>query len=849
MGVVKKTLALALAAAVLPGCGGDDKDGRQVVDPSTITVNAKAIFQPSAGDSAFLPFPNDLVFNGSVDFTLNIPGTANEGSAATPAAPFLADPLTAINTLDGFSTTANMVVRFSGAVDSDSLRGNLRIFKVNGGTGGKNPIPVSYTPYGVVTPLADELQYGVDFIAYVSDSAPTTGIITPLKPLEENATYLVMVTNGVLTTSGEPISADTEFASNRDNPPYWTTDGATECDYTNVPTSLATCGTFNAAVYQAAVDAGLFTAAEALQSLEPLRQAVNNQVDAALAADGALGGSLTSDDVVLAYSVTTQTITTPMEAAFTQADASGAFLNVVDTGVDSLQGAADVYSGVLAIAPQFVDPATPNSSVWQNSGENLSALNGFDPDEVTTLNLPVLITVPNQTVIDATCDAPADSPILPIAIYQHGITTNRATLLALADGLASACTIGVAIDLPKHGIPNGFTLGGTDLSALSQGSNERLVQASSAAGAECISGGTPIEYDDGGPAFHCPAGDGFINLANLANSRDTLRQASVDLRSLYTALANGDLDSTALTTVDVGSDPTNVNFIGMSLGGVAAAAFVAHSTELNTAAFNVTSGMISKLVDGSASFEPVITAGLYDSGGISKPSADYEAFLIAAQTMVDGADPINFASIIADNITNDDYDVLSQEVIGSQASTAGADCVIDGVGCPDQTVPNNFFGSAFGASWGLVAGTSQTSFLPGQNFFSTPVALAGTDPLSQGTGFVALASAVAAGAIDVPTAQGLGPLGADAVIGAPISYKGMGLVEEAAEGDLIDTNGGSLVRFIAGTHASLLDPTVSLDVTTLMQTQLVTFIATGGAVIAADPDAGTADQVVRLNTP
>src|SRR5690606_35809883 len=147
-------------------------------------------------------------------------------------------------------------------------------------------------------------------------------------------------------------------------------------------------------------------------------------------------------------------------------------------------------------------------------------------------------------------------------------------------------------------------------------------------------------------------------------------------------------------------------------------------SNIATATLNVAGGGIAKILDGSPQIEPGITAGLFQVGGIVKPSGDYEAFLIVAQTLIDNVDPINYA----DDLVTAGTPVLAQEVLG------------------DQVVPNNVFGASVGPAWGVVAQTGQTGFLTNQNANTVPVGLAGTDPLTQGTGFVALATAAQGGA-------------------------------------------------------------------------------------------------------
>ncbi|HEY9120081.1 MAG TPA: hypothetical protein VIN33_10000, partial [Marinobacter sp.] len=211
-----------------------------------------------------------------------------------------------------------------------------------------------------------------------------------------------------------------------------------------------------------------------------------------------------------------------------------------------------------------------------------------------------------------------------------------------------------------------------------------------------------------------------------------------------------------------------------------------------------------------------------------------------AQTMVDNADPINFASTIVGNGTP----LMMQEVIGDPSDSFS--CILNGDGCPDQVVPNNTFGTSFGSAWGLVAQTGQTSFTANQNFITTPVALSGSDPLAQGTGFVVIGGAVQAGAITAGDALALGPLGGDTVAGAPVTFKGLTLPTVTSCG----ATGGGVVRYTTGSHGSLLTPagaegaTQYLAVTQTMQSQVAGFVLSDGAVIPADANGVVFDPAV-----
>ena len=102
---------LALASLTLGGCGED----RTTTNQDTLNPDGfYARFDPSNG---VIPFPNNLLFSGTTDGTLNIP--------VTDAADY-SDPQVAMNALDGFSTVAPITARFSSGIENDTLIGGDR---------------------------------------------------------------------------------------------------------------------------------------------------------------------------------------------------------------------------------------------------------------------------------------------------------------------------------------------------------------------------------------------------------------------------------------------------------------------------------------------------------------------------------------------------------------------------------------------------------------------------------------------------------------------------------------------------------------------------------------------------
>jgi hypothetical protein len=200
--------ATLIAAFVVVGCSGSSdnigptnpQSGNGNPGPPAGVGEFVPLFRPTSG---VLPFPIDLYFSGSTDGTLNLPASV---SALTPH-------FAALNALDGFSTTADISLRFSGAIDPATLAANVRVIRATIDNATKATIP----------PVLGILQPGVDYSIGVStdiDSGGSTVLIRPLRPLVPstggtNNGYLILVTDGVASLDGEPASPDAEYLTVR----------------------------------------------------------------------------------------------------------------------------------------------------------------------------------------------------------------------------------------------------------------------------------------------------------------------------------------------------------------------------------------------------------------------------------------------------------------------------------------------------------------------------------------------------------------------------------------------------------------------------------------------------------
>ena len=381
----KSVPAVISIMVALAGCEGGSSDGPAPIEFTTTAPEPGTGFVAQYAPPVDVgPYPNDIY---------NLPGE----TLSVPVK--LTRPLAAaINTLDGFSTTARISAPFSDTLDPASVlafnplapSAAASLFVLNATAG---------------TPLVPGLHYDIA----ISAAAGTAGSIIeilPLVPLDPDTTYAFILTDGIVSAAGVPAAADT--------------------------------------VFQIVRDAHLGNVLTGNPDLNALLPAVGPLIDTAVNQLGLDGQSIVS-----AWSVSTQSIggtlawlagsATPQNAALASMGLSTAELG--------LMGAADVYTGFIE-APYFGDPSNPLDSFWVNA--SAAPLTRDDPVPVAqggTLRLPLLVTAPNAA---SGHSQPAGG--WPVVVVMHGVTANRTVALALADSFAAAGYAVVAIDLPLHGV-------------------------------------------------------------------------------------------------------------------------------------------------------------------------------------------------------------------------------------------------------------------------------------------------------------------------------------------------------------------------------------------------------------
>jgi len=729
----KRNFLLSVATGVgitvsMLGCSGDGANEPLESQTQNVPARMAAVYAPSTGS---LPLPNDLLFGGSTDLTLNIPVEDAEN---------FSDPAVALSGLDGWSAIAPFSISFSSrdsalAVDPSSVVGgsNVLVYKVN--VDRAEVFPGIPGPTGPVTSVERELVANQEYV--VQATSATSIAVIPTVAFEQQASYMVVLTNGLTDTDGQPILHDSQYAISKSTSPI-------------DPTS-------------------------SVAALEPVRQLVNFMENAAEAAEGGPERS----EIILSFQFTIQSVGAALQAAkavyIDGAIAAGAtpVTSFSSLGTDTRPftglptSAANLHKGQITLnymlgTPSVENPLAPLNTFWRAAEVVPDGLGGWAANPFALGNLtyanplpqingqetvPLLVSMPKAEL----CPKPENG--YPVAIFQHGITADRTNLIGIADALGSICTAGVAMDLPLHGI--------TEDNAVHQGLqtvSEGLVGIFEDYNAGVLRERTfGMDYltDNlipGSDGIVDSSGAHTINLANLLVARDNTRQAILDLLYLEKALAFMDVDGEGTDF-----DSTNVSYIGHSLGGIVGTGVIAHSDVIGAAAFANPGGGIANMLNASERFGPRVRGGVAGASEITVDDPTFPGvlaqFLFAAQAVLDSSDPINTAVFAQ---TNDVPTLLLQNL-------------------GDSVIPNSV----------------------------ATAPLSGTEPLSRALGLTTVVT-------EEP-----------------------GLVA----GDRLFT------KLNQGLHSTVLspadasgDPVGLINVTTEMQTQIVSFLASGGAAVqVVDP--------------
>jgi hypothetical protein len=567
---LRLTLACLAAGAIVSGCESGSSESPAPIafspPPAPAGTGFVALYAPPVD---VVPYPNDLY---------NPTGT----KLAVPVK--VTSPLSqALNTLDGFSTTAVISAPFNAPLDPASLIP-------------WNPQSMAPSAASIVvlnatagTPLVPGVHYDVR-ISTTAGNGNSVLEIVPLRPLAPRTRYVFIVTNRVRSTAGVAAGADTVFGAVRD---------AHLAGLTSVPNT---------------------------PQLTPLFPAITPLINTAV------GLGIPGNTVAVAWSMQTQSIGDVLDVIAASATARPAV--VAAAGITTAQlglglpGIASIYTGFIEV-PYYGDPANPLTSFWVNA--SLAPPNVQNPTPVPRVanrRIPLLATLPNTGSGHTQPGAG-----WPVVVFQHGITLNRTVMFAMADAFAQAGFAVVAIDLPLHGVTDTaspFYQGPSS----PLGNNERHFNLDNV-------GATGVFAPDG----RIDNGWQILNVGNPLNARDHIRQAVADTIGLTRTLpglnfpdgdANPDLDGSRIHFVgsSLGSIISGV-FLGVDTD-------IATATLQSPAG-----PWTSILTDPQAiDFGAPIRAAL-SAQGLPAGTVGFDNFVRDLQTVIDPVDPVNYAAAAA----------------------------------------------------------------------------------------------------------------------------------------------------------------------------------------------------------
>lgn len=663
---------LVLSTFALQGCGGSDTEKAPPPSgPDAYVVGTHPRFDPVISD---LPFNTDLIFAAAATSD----GTANLGAPT--------DPVRAtMNQLDGFSTSAFFDIQLSGSLNPASALASQTVFLIELSATGDALNPAN------ITGIAGLANYDVQVVSLDGGSNNTIRI-RPTKPLKAKTKYLVVLTNDLRDSSGAPLTRSWTYNALRD-PTYTTLEAL-------VPVRNAIVGweTLGSG-FLAAASGGALSVAAAKEKLVLTYTFTTTDPISPLIAMASPRAAIAGLQIAAGASPSTAVanvqqlesfglLPTPKARSLGIAGVTG-----VDFSAFSSQLAANVgklYTGYIKL-PYYQTAATglPFGEYlkrnWKPDLTLAGALGRTIPTDVDGSynityrypfaaktgdeSVPLQVTMPQDNWVPgyagaANCGQIYAATGYPTVIYVHGITSDRASVVALGHTLASRCVATVAIDLPVHGIPaNSAFVNVLNVEksavipfATLYGDNAPHERHFNVAG----SGGAPAPMNFETPGASDGSGAQFINLGFLTNTRDNNRQAVMDLLNLNASLAS--VNTEMLKTVSTGLDLNRVYVVGVSLGGILGSVFttvnqlaiandaqVGLASNLNPIRGLITSAagtQVAQILVNSATFAPVINGGL-GASGVMVGTTNYERFLYAAQSAMDAGDPVNYMETLA----------------------------------------------------------------------------------------------------------------------------------------------------------------------------------------------------------
>lgn len=656
---------------------------------TNVTINA------AAGE---VPLPIDLLRDLSTGKLSKLAACTLAGSSLDANGNCPSASAAGFEALDGFSTTGAILAPTSELVAANTVTSDtVKLYDLS------DPANPQLVPAASLIVEPCELTSGcgdpfpLSPVIAIQPAGATAGDPTSVfrtKPLKDATDYAVVITTGVKDKAGNPLGSGTV---------------ANVLKFTN-PVAI------NGKSQLQGIDDATASGVEAMRlQLAPVL-------------DNLTAAGTDRKHVAIAYTFHTQTI-------LKQGAQLGALPYTLPAAT-AFPGAITKLTPAAAFARYGVDPAiVPSSNIQEILETDIQTLNALDPATGAFLADPthgtletihVLIAVPKPGAVPACTNAQlagAGLHCAPMMIFRHGLGAGRASMLTVADTYAAAGMVTVAIDAAKHGDRSFCTPGGpaAQCAITANGAPVNSVCVSplppGAQGDASPPGTCVLESDHAQPGFFqyapvspscaAPGSCGgyayaegipvvsanYLISANFFRSRDTFRQDFIDESQLVRAIqyiptgtaadANHTVFAHLTSTLGFTIDPAVTYFSGQSLGAIQGVGDVATNPRISKAAFNVGGGTVVDVFTNSPAFASTTNA-LLAGLGIQPGTSKYLQFLVVAKTILDPADPVNFAGHLTEH-------TLPNLLVDQTGATAQAPKkVMAQAAFCDQTVPNPF---------------------------------------------------------------------------------------------------------------------------------------------------------------
>lgn len=616
-----------------------------------------------------VPFPNNLLLNPMTG-KVNLPMSCGEGPASTATREGV------VNKLDGFGTYETvMTATFSEAFDAASFMDGMtsRVVLYKRASGGaavdpatSMPIPVVFVPN--MTARFDENCQNMTLVPQM--------IMVAARPLDQKSTYTAAVLRGVKTMAGEDYGASFTWSLVRQAEAPVTFDADGNVTANNTPLDPRD--------------------AEDLATLQGLDLLWKAHAQGLAFLDSKMHDRA---DILLAWDFNTQTTVDPLDPAVTGSPAAtvstamplqvGSLTATINRTAppyvlcDPAGGGPGGDSNVqcfLKIAlgsASCVAPACPTSQIYATGNATCAAVGCAAVGEVlggAFNSRQFMIDTPNPLAGGAAVPGPWSDPLTPTFVDNEAIAfiaivpaatapTDGYPVVVFGHGLGSSKTtvfaIGPQLSAPQAGFASGFITVAIDFVA----HDSRAVRTSDDAAIGCS--GTPSATS--APQCFAP----FLS-TNLATTRDGIRQSVLDVHGLVETLkACGNTTcATAFAAQGAGNfhvDPTHINYLGISLGGIIGSTAVASKPDFKSAVLNVpgvgwvdilektqtraikcplVNGLIDAGILTGEKSNATLTTGLCTTDDwLTQPA--YRQFATIGRWVLDPADPANFTSRLA----------------------------------------------------------------------------------------------------------------------------------------------------------------------------------------------------------